>query len=123
MVAATRPIEDVIGQEAGSGIGDIWSDDNVPAEGSPASSHPPSESAINTAPPPLRRGERVRKPWEGLLCTQPSLSAPPLTIDCVSVPTLTDDSGRQAQSDLRFLLTRLTPYLSAHQYNYGGISH
>lgn len=59
MVAATRPIEDVIGQEAGSGIGDIWSDDNVPADGSPSSSHPPPGRAINTAPPPLRRGERV----------------------------------------------------------------
>ncbi|XP_032784896.2 uncharacterized protein LOC116922627 [Daphnia magna] len=61
MVAATRPIEDVIDQEAGSGIGDIWSDDSVPADGSPASSHPPPGSAINTSPPPLRRGERVRK--------------------------------------------------------------
>jgi hypothetical protein len=61
MLAAVQPIGDVIHQEAGSSIGDDRSDGSVPSEVSPASSHTPSESAINTAPPPLRHGERIRK--------------------------------------------------------------
>jgi hypothetical protein len=61
MVAVTGPIEDVIGEEASSDVGDPGRDDNVPADESSATPHPHSGSAINTVPPPLRRGERARK--------------------------------------------------------------
>jgi hypothetical protein len=45
----------------GVGVGDPGIDDSVPAEESSAPSHLHGGSAINTTPPPLRRGERVRK--------------------------------------------------------------
>ena len=61
MVAAAAPIGDVVNQEVGSSVEDNKSAGSVPSEGSPASSRAPPESAIKTASPPLRRGERIRK--------------------------------------------------------------